>query len=76
MATNPEPTRPLSNIRHESDGTLRATATLSPKACTTRASIGIPPNKVIPIIFVPGIMALCRFQWNLTSGTMLANAFS
>jgi hypothetical protein len=21
-------------------------------------------------------MALCRFQWNLTSGTMLANAFS
>lgn len=56
MAIAPEPTRPLANVRHESDGSLRATTILSPKACNTRASIAVPPNKVIPVIFVPGIM--------------------
>jgi pimeloyl-ACP methyl ester carboxylesterase len=56
MPTAPEPTRPLTNVRQESDGSLRATAILSPKACNTRASIAVPPNKVIPVIFIPGIM--------------------
>lgn len=56
MAAVPEPTRPLTNVRHESDGTIRATTTLSPKTCNTRASIVVPPTKVIPVIFVPGIM--------------------
>lgn len=56
MAAVPEPTRLLANVRHESDGTIRATAALSPKTCNTRASIAVPPTKVIPVIFVPGIM--------------------
>lgn len=56
MATSPESTRPLSNVRHEKDGTLRATTNLTPAVCRTRARISVPATKVIPIVFVPGIM--------------------
>jgi hypothetical protein len=50
-----EPTRPIS-CRTDESGLIRATTYLTPKNCTTRARIAIPPEKTIPVIVVPGIM--------------------
>lgn len=57
MATHSriEPTRQIPS-RTAEDGTIRATTHLTPKVCATRARVAIPPSKVIPVIFVPGIM--------------------
>lgn len=59
-----EPVRPIQAPRPDCDGNLRGTVTLSPKSCTTRAAVPIPPTKVIPVIVVPGIMGsnLCAFR--------------
>lgn len=59
-----EPVRPIPAPRPDCDGNLRGTVTLSPKSCTTRAAVPIPPTKVIPVIVVPGIMGsnLCAFR--------------
>jgi pimeloyl-ACP methyl ester carboxylesterase len=37
-------------------GNMHAVTTLSPKQNTTRARVPIPPDKVMPVIVVPGIM--------------------
>lgn len=50
-----EPTRLLA-AKAASNGSLQAKALLTPTACKTRAKISIPPDRVLPIIFVPGIM--------------------
>jgi pimeloyl-ACP methyl ester carboxylesterase len=50
-----EPTREIP-FRIDDRGTIRATSYMTPKSCTTRARISVPPNKVIPVIVVPGIM--------------------
>ncbi|WP_174999402.1 PGAP1-like alpha/beta domain-containing protein [Rugamonas aquatica] len=51
-----EPTRLVPVTTIDSDGNLRARTALSPKANTTRASIAVPPNKIIPVIVIAGIM--------------------
>ncbi|WP_426336669.1 esterase/lipase family protein [Pseudoduganella sp. R-31] len=57
MANNPhaEPTRQIAS-RTAEDGTIHAKTHLTPKACTTRVRIAVPPSKVIPVIVIPGIM--------------------
>lgn len=59
-----EPVRSIQPPRPDCEGNLRGTVTLSPKSCTTRAAVSIPPSKVIPVIVVPGIMGsnLCAFR--------------
>lgn len=59
-----EPVREIQPPRPDCDGNLRGRVTLSPKSCTTRAAVPIPPSKVIPVIVVPGIMGsnLCAFR--------------
>lgn len=61
---NAEPARAIQPPRPDCEGNLRGTVTLSPKSCTTRAAVPIPPSKVIPVIVVPGIMGsnLCAFR--------------
>jgi len=58
MANNPtvEPTRPVSATAVDKDGNLHAKTMLSPKANITRASIAVPPEKIIPVIVIAGIM--------------------
>jgi hypothetical protein len=51
-----EPAQRIPNPKPMPDGSFVAKARLTPKACTTRASLAIPPSKVMPVIFVPGIM--------------------
>lgn len=51
-----EPSRTLPVPRPDRDGNLCGAVSLSPKACSTRAALPIPPSKVIPVIVVPGIM--------------------
>lgn len=50
-----EPTRPIPTISDQA-GNLRARSILTPKCNTTRASVAVPPNKVIPVIVIAGIM--------------------
>lgn len=50
-----EPTRPVA-ATVDGDGNIRARTALSPKANTTRASVGVPSRKVIPVIVIAGIM--------------------
>ncbi|MEH6435668.1 esterase/lipase family protein [Massilia sp. DD77] len=51
-----EPTRRLPDPEIGPDGKLIAKSVLTPKAMKTRGAIPVPPNKVIPVIVVPGIM--------------------
>lgn len=57
MATSPrtEPTRLIPSRTNE-NGVVQATTHLTPKACTTRARVSVPPSRVMPVIVVPGIM--------------------
>ncbi|TFW22785.1 esterase/lipase family protein [Duganella callida] len=50
-----EPTRPVSAVT-DAVGNLKANTSLSPKANTTRASIAVPPRKIMPVIVIAGIM--------------------
>jgi hypothetical protein len=50
-----EPTRPIPHTVAE-DGSLVAHTVATPKAFKVRALVTAPPDKVIPVIFVPGIM--------------------
>jgi pimeloyl-ACP methyl ester carboxylesterase len=51
-----DPTRPLPCPVPDADGNFRATTTLSPVECKSRARLSIPSTSVIPVIFIPGIM--------------------
>ena len=51
-----EPTRPLPIEKFDDDGNLHTRSILSPKAMTTRVSIAVPPEKIIPVIVIAGIM--------------------
>jgi pimeloyl-ACP methyl ester carboxylesterase len=51
-----EPTRPLRQPSVAPDGSLVAHSVATPKAFTTRALVTVGSTKVIPVIFVPGIM--------------------
>ena len=51
-----EPTRPIRQPTVAPDGTLVAHSVATPKAFTTRALVTVGSRKVIPVIFVPGIM--------------------
>jgi hypothetical protein len=51
-----EPTRPIRQPTVESDGSLVAHTVATPKAFKVRALMTVPANRVIPVIFVPGIM--------------------
>jgi hypothetical protein len=49
-------TRPVGNVRVMRDGSIVAESTLSPESFVVGAEVWIPPRKVTPIVFVPGIM--------------------
>jgi pimeloyl-ACP methyl ester carboxylesterase len=51
-----EPTRPLRPPTVDRDGSLVAHTVATPKSFTVRALVTVAPRKVIPVIFVPGIM--------------------
>ena len=51
-----EPTRPLRQPTVAPDGALVAHSVATPKTMTTRALVTVGSRKVIPVIFVPGIM--------------------
>lgn len=51
-----EPTRPVRQPSVAPDGSLVAHSVATPKAFTTRALVTVGSRKVIPVIFVPGIM--------------------
>jgi hypothetical protein len=51
-----EPTRPIRQPGVARDGSLVAHSVATPTAFTTRALVTVGSNKVIPVIFVPGIM--------------------
>jgi len=51
-----EPTRPLRQPIVAPDGSLVAHSVATPKSFTTRALVTVGSRKVIPVIFVPGIM--------------------
>lgn len=51
-----EPTRPIRQPGVAPDGSLVARSVATPKAMTTRALVTVGSQKVIPVIFVPGIM--------------------
>lgn len=59
-----EPTRPIRQPTVAPDGSLVAHSVATPKAMTTRALVTVGSRKVIPVIFVPGIMGS-----NLKAGT-------
>lgn len=50
-----EPTRPVASYE-DNEGNLRAYSPLSPQKNNTRAAVAVPPNKVMPVIFIAGIM--------------------
>jgi pimeloyl-ACP methyl ester carboxylesterase len=51
-----EPTRPIRQPTVAPDGSLVAHSVATPKSFTTRALVTVGSRKVIPVIFVPGIM--------------------
>lgn len=55
-STPVEPTRPLPMPVIDEGGNMHAVTALSPKLNTTRGRLPIPPDKVMPVIVVPGIM--------------------
>ena len=50
-----DPLRPVTSVVKK-DGTVVAHSVLSPDSFKKRAEVLVPPRKVIPIIFVPGVM--------------------
>ena len=51
-----EPTRPIHQPRVDADGSLVAHTVATPTAFKVRARVTVGSRKVIPVIFVPGIM--------------------
>lgn len=51
-----EPTRPIHQPTVDTDGSLVAHTVATPKSFKVRAKITVGSRKVIPVIFVPGIM--------------------
>lgn len=51
-----EPTRPIRQPTVDTDGSLVAHSVATPKAFKVRAKVTVGSRKVIPVIFVPGIM--------------------
>lgn len=50
-----DPLRPVDR-EVQKDGTVKARSALSPESFKTRAEVLVPSRKVIPVIFVPGVM--------------------
>lgn len=51
-----EPTRKIPPPTIDKDGNLVAHTVATPKAFKVRALLEVPPDKVLPVIFIPGIM--------------------
>lgn len=51
-----DPTRPIPQPSVNPDGSLVARSVATPKALTTRALVTVGSRKVIPVLFIPGIM--------------------
>lgn len=51
-----EPTRPIRQPTIDGDGSLVAHTVATPTAFKVRAAVTVAPRRVIPVIFVPGIM--------------------
>jgi len=56
MSGNARATRPVGNARLLKDGSIVAVSMLSPASFVVRAEVWIPPRRVIPVVFLPGIM--------------------
>jgi hypothetical protein len=51
-----EPTRKIPPPTVDTDGSLVAHTVATPKAFKVRALLEVPPDKVVPVVFIPGIM--------------------
>lgn len=51
-----QPPHPLASTTLSANGTLSASTIATPTADKSGARVKVPPNKVVPIIFIPGIM--------------------
>jgi pimeloyl-ACP methyl ester carboxylesterase len=51
-----EPTRKIPAPTVDKDGSLVAHTVATPKAFKIRALLEVPPDKVVPVVFIPGIM--------------------
>ena len=56
MIENTRATRPVGNARLLKDGSIVAESMLSPTSFVVGAEVWIPPRRVIPVVFLPGIM--------------------
>ncbi len=54
--TKPATINPLAATALRSNGALSATTIATPTSDKSGARVKVPPNKVVPIIFIPGIM--------------------
>ncbi len=56
MSENTRATRPVGNARLLRNGSIVAESMLSPTSFVVGAEVWIPPRRVIPVVFLPGIM--------------------
>lgn len=56
MSEKTRVTRPVGNARLLKDGSIVAESMLSPTSFVVGAEVWIPPRRVIPVVFLPGIM--------------------
>ncbi len=63
-----EPTRKLAPPTVDKDGSLVAHTVATPKSFRVRALLEVPPDKVVPVIFIPGLMGT---NLRLRSGAVL-----
>ena len=56
MSEKTRTTRPVGNARLLRDGSIVAESMLSPTSFVVGAEVWIPPRRVIPVVFLPGIM--------------------
>lgn len=74
-----EPTRPIRQPTPDTDGSLVAHTVATPKSFKVRAKVTVGSRKVIPVIFVPGIMGSnlrVRLDTGTGSAPMAAKAMS
>ena len=67
-----EPTRPIRQPTVDTDGSLVAHSVATPKSFRMRAQVTVGSRKVIPVIFVPGIMGSNLRARAATSATRAA----
>lgn len=65
---NPFDAYHVSPVTYDKDGHPIAEAPFTSKSDTKRHAVVVPPNKVIPVVFIPGIMGSNLKLTNLPDG--------